>query len=100
MPELIFFIITASFYDGVSTFQQVLILILLLTTARPVGNSLGYTLGLSAAYIACGIAGLFMADKLNAMVQTLFPNLSGISNPAYYRAQMALGIILFVSGPI
>lgn len=100
MPDLIFFILTASFYDGVSTSQQAVILILLLATAKPLRNSLGYMLGLSFAYIACGIAGLFMAGKLNAMVQAIFPNLNSISNPSYYQAQMVMGILLFISGPI
>ncbi|MGA2142352.1 MAG: GAP family protein [Brevinematales bacterium] len=100
MPALIIYIISASFYDGVSTSQQALILILLLASAKPVRNSIAYTIGISAAYIACGITGLFLADTLNAMVREFFPNLMNISSPSYYRAQMAMGIILFISGPV
>lgn len=100
MPALIIYIFSASFYDGVSTSQQALFLILLLASAKPVRNSIAYTIGISAAYIACGIAGLFLADTLNAMVREFFPNLMNISSPSYYRAQMALGIILFISGPV
>ena len=81
MPALIIYIFSASFYDGVSTSQQALFLILLLASAKPVRNSIAYTIGISAAYIACGIAGLFLADTLNAMVREFFPNLMKYFQP-------------------
>jgi len=96
----IFFILTISLFDSFSTTQQIIIFILILTTARPVRNSLYYLAGLFAAYFACGIAGYLALDQLNAFVSNYVSFKGRMSDYTYYRTQIVMGLIFAAMGII
>lgn len=97
--ELALFIAGAALFDSVSTSQQILVLIFLFSTVKPVRTSLGFILGIVLAYFACGLAGLAFVDQLNALVRLFVPNLDRVDDGAYYRAEWLLGLVLMVAGP-
>jgi hypothetical protein len=100
MLNQLFFIITVSLFDSFSTTQQIVIFVLILTTAHPVKNSLSYLAGLTAAYFACGMLGYLALDKLNAFIGKFFPAQAGLSDAAYYQTQIFIGIIFAAIGII
>jgi len=100
MTDTTLFIVGSALFDSVSTTQQMVILILLFSTARPVRTSLGFILGVCVAYLACGLVGLAFVDQLNAMVKLFVPNLDGVPDRSYYLAQSLMGVALLVAGPV
>jgi cytochrome c biogenesis protein CcdA len=87
-----------SLFDSVSTTQQIVIFILLLTTDKPLRNDCWYLAGLSGAYIACGIAGYCALDQLRVIIARFFPSSSGIPDPVYYQAEFISGIVMIALG--
>ena len=100
MLDLSLFVCASALFDSVSTTQQIVILILLFSTEKPVRNSLGFILGISLAYLLSGLVGLLLVDRLNDMVKLFMPNLDAFSNPNYYQTQSIVGAVLTVSGPL
>jgi len=100
MLDLSLFVSASALFDSVSTTQQIVILILLFSTEKPVRTSLGFILGLSLAYLVCGLVGLLLVDKLNDMVKLFMPNLDAFSNQNYYQTQLVVGAVLTVCGPV
>lgn len=95
-----FFILAVSLFDSFSTTQQIVIFVLILTTARPVRNSLTYLAGLIAAYFACGLFGYLALDQLNAFVSNYVSFKGRVSDPTYYQTQILMGVIFAVIGII
>ena len=100
MLDLTLLVSGSALFDSVSTTQQIVILILLFSTEKPVTTSLGYILGVTLAYFLCGIVGLALVDRLNDMVKLFVPNLDAFSNQSYYQAQLVVGLLLLVAGPL
>ena len=96
--DTIIFTLSLSLFDSFSTTQQIIIFILLLTTAEPLRNSIAYLAGLSGAYIACGIGGYFAIDRLNRILGRYLLSTAGMSNSNYYQSELISGIIMTVIG--
>jgi cytochrome c biogenesis protein CcdA len=94
----ILFTLSISLFDSLSTTQQIIIFILLLTTVKPVRNALWYLAGLSGAYVACGIVGYQVLDQLSVFLARYFPSASALPGPVYYQAEFFAGIIMTVLG--
>ena len=90
--------ILLSLFDSLSTTQQIIIFVLLLTTAKPLRNALSYLTGLSGAYFVCGIAGYLELDKLRFFLGKFFPSTAAIANPLYYQSEFLMGIIMVALG--
>ena len=100
MLSHLFFILTVSLFDSFSTTQQIVIFILILTTARPVRNSLFYLAGLMASYYGCGLMGYLAIDHLNTFVSNFVSFKGRMTDQAYYQAQIWMGIVFAVIGVI
>ena len=100
MLNQLFFIITVSLFDSFSTTQQIVIFVLILTTANPIKNSISYLVGLTTSYFVCGILGYMAIDKLNVFIAKFFPVHAGVSDVKYYQMQIFMGIIFAVIGVI
>ncbi len=93
-----FFTLSISLFDSLSTTQQIIIFILLLTTAKPIRNVLCYLVGLIAAYAACGIAGYGALDKLQVFLARYFPSSANIPGHMYYQSELWAGIVMTLLG--
>jgi len=100
MLDLTLFVSGSALFDSVSTTQQIIFLILLFSTERPIRTSLGFIVGVTGAYFLCGLVGLAFVDKLNDMLKMFLPNLDGYSDSTYYQAQALMGVALTVAGPL
>ena len=87
-----------SLFDSLSTAQQIVIFSLLLTTVRPIRNSLSYLAGLSGAYIICGILGFLALGSLNEFLGKYVPNTASMSNTGYYQFECVVGIAMLLIG--
>jgi cytochrome c biogenesis protein CcdA len=96
MGEVIY-TLSLSLFDSISTTQQIIIFILLLTTIKPVRNSMAYLAGLSGAYLACGVAGYLAIDQLHRLIEN-FPSTANMSNDLYYKFEFIFGIVMMVAG--
>ena len=94
----ILFITSAAVLDGVATSQQVIFLVVLLGSRKPIYNSTAYIAGIVGAYVMCGLVGLLSIDQLNAFLKKFFPSLPEQQSPSYYQAQLVLGMVLVVVG--
>lgn len=87
-----------SLFDSLSTTQQIIIYVLLLTTDKPVRNSTAYLAGLSGAYFACGFGGYLVLDQLQVFLARYFPSSANMSNALYYQTELLSGIIMTLIG--
>ena len=94
----IFYTFSISLFDSLMTSQQIIIFALLLSTARPLRNTLSYLAGLSGAYIICGIVGYLTLDQLRILLVKLFPFTANMSNPSYYKTEFFMGLLMVVFG--
>jgi cytochrome c biogenesis protein CcdA len=94
----ILYSLTLSLFDSLSTTQQIIIFILLLTTAKPLRNALSYLAGLCGAYFACGLIGYLELDKLLVFLGKFFPSTFAIPDPLYYQAEFLTGLIMAALG--
>ncbi len=98
MFDMLFFIITTSLFDSVSTTQQIIIFALLLATNRPAANAFSFLAGLSLSYLALGIIGLLEIGKLNALLGNFINMPSMISDTSYYKIQLITGVLFLIWG--
>ncbi len=98
ITQHLWFITSAAVLDGVSTSQQVIFLVMLFSSLKPVRNSIAYITGIAGAYICCGLFGLLSIDKLNEFLKKFFPSLSEPQGLSYYQTQLIFGIVLVVMG--
>ena len=94
----IFFTLSLSLVDSLTTTQQIIIFALLLTTAKPLRSALSYLAGLSGAYFVCGIAGYLVLDDLRVFLGKFFPAQDSLSNPLYYQSEFLMGMIVTAIG--
>jgi cytochrome c biogenesis protein CcdA len=92
------FTLTLSLFDSLSTAQQIIIFILLLTTLNPVRNSIAYLVGLSGAYIACGIGGYLALGKLHVFLSAYVPSTANVPDALYYQSELVAGIVMTLIG--
>lgn len=92
------FTLTLSLFDSLSTAQQIIIFILLLTTVKPLRNSIAYLAGLSGAYLACGVAGYLAFEQLRVFLDRYFPSTANIPNAIYYQSELISGIVMTLIG--
>ena len=93
-----FYTLSISLFDSVSTTQQIIIFMLLLTTAKPFRNALSYLAGLSGAYFLCGMAGYMTLDKLRTILGRFLPSTDSLSKPSYYQTEFMIGLIMVALG--
>jgi cytochrome c biogenesis protein CcdA len=93
-----FFISTISLFDSLSTTQQIVVFILLLTTVNPIRNALSYLAGLSGTYFLCGIAGYCAFDRLTALLGKFFPSTATVPDRLYYLAELIAGALSIIIG--
>lgn len=91
------FTLSVSLFDSISTTQQIIVFALLLTTVKPVRNSLAYLAGLSLSYFLCGVGGYLVLDKLSAFIGRYFST-RGMSNASYYQLEFLSGVVMMVIG--
>jgi cytochrome c biogenesis protein CcdA len=96
--SMVLFSLSISLFDSLSTTQQIIIFVLLLTTIRPLRNALCYLAGLIGAYFACGIAGFFVLDRMNEYISKFFPFIKNVSDPKYYLSEFITGIVMIAVG--
>jgi cytochrome c biogenesis protein CcdA len=94
----IFYSLSISLFDSLSTTQQIIIFVMLFTTAKPLRNALSFLAGLIGAYFVCGIAGYMALDNLRLFLSRFFPSIANVSNPMYYQSEFLTGIIMAVLG--
>ncbi len=92
------FTISMSLFDSLSTTLQIIIFILLLTTAKPVRNALIYLAGLSGAYFVCGLTGYLMLNQLRVLLSSLLPSQASLSNERYYESEFLTGLMMAAIG--
>jgi cytochrome c biogenesis protein CcdA len=92
------FTLTLSLLDSLSTAQQIIIFVLLLTTAKPLRNSMSYLTGLCGAYFLCGAGGFLVLDRLHAFLDAYVPTTASIPNAQYYRMELVVGILMIFIG--
>lgn len=91
--DLFFFTLSISVFDSLATTQQIIIFILLLTTIKPLRNSISYLVGLSGGYITCGIVGFLALDQLHGFVDKYFPSTMNMTNASYYQTELFGGLL-------
>ena len=94
----VFFTVILSLSDSFSTAQQIIIFILLLTTLKPLQNSISYLIGLSGSYLICGVAGYLLIDQLHVFLGKYFPSTANMSNTHYYEFEFVTGLLMTVFG--
>jgi hypothetical protein len=94
----ILFTLSLSLFDSLSTAQQIILFVLLLTTARPLRNSMAYLAGLSGAYFACGLGGYLALDQLRVFLGRYFPSTANIPNALYYQSELISGMVMTLIG--
>jgi cytochrome c biogenesis protein CcdA len=92
------FTLSLSLFDSLSTTQQIIIFVLLLTTISPLRNSIAYLAGLSAAYFACGVGGYLALDQLQLFLGKYVPSTQNIPNTLYYQSELVSGIVMTLIG--
>ena len=98
MMSTIPFTLTLSLFDSLSTTQQIIIFVLLLTTINPLRNSIAYLAGLSGAYFLCGVGGYLAIDQLHVFLAKYVPSTESIPNAQYYQIELVSGIVMSLIG--
>lgn len=96
--NIIPFTLSLSLFDSLSTAQQIIIFALMLTTTKPLHNSLAFLAGLIGSYFVCGLFGYLAFDFLNAFLANYFPSTANLSNTNYYQFEFIFGIAMAFFG--
>jgi cytochrome c biogenesis protein CcdA len=94
----ILFSLSLSLIDSLSTTQQIIIFVLLLTTVKPVKNATCYLAGLMGAYFACGLTGFIALDQVRVLIGRFFPSTKNFSDPQYYQSELLSGFAMVAIG--
>ncbi len=97
---MITFTLSLSLFDSLSTAQQIIIFVLLLTTDKPLRNSLAFLMGLSGAYLLCGLGGYLALEQLQEFIRNYIPTSSNLSDAQYYLTELLSGVIMTAIGAI
>jgi cytochrome c biogenesis protein CcdA len=96
--SIILFTLSMSLFDSISTTQQIVVFVLLLTTDKPLRNDFWYLIGLSGSYLGCGIAGYCALDQLRVFIARYIPSSSHIPDALYYQSELIAGIVMVALG--
>ena len=96
--QAVLFTLSISLFDSLATTQQIIIFVLLLTTHKPLRNSIAYLAGLSGSYFICGGGGFMVLDRLRVVLDRYFPSTANMSNALYYTSEFFSDIIMIVIG--
>lgn len=96
--NLLFFTASLSVFDSLLAAQQIIIFALLLTTIKPLRNSISYLAGFSGAYFICGLLGFLALDSLRSFISKYFPSTENIPDNLYYQSEILSGLIMLVIG--
>jgi cytochrome c biogenesis protein CcdA len=96
--SIILFTLSLALFDSLSTAQQIIIFVLLLTTIHPIRNSSAYLVGLTGAYLACGVVGYLAIDQLQVFLETYFPSSANVPDALYYQTEFISGIVMTLIG--
>jgi hypothetical protein len=88
---LVLLLLSLSLLDSLATTQQIVVFALFLTTPRARTNALAFLLGMSGAYLACGLAGWVCFAELQRLVHLLSP-FDRASDASYYRDELLFGL--------
>jgi len=91
-----FFLTSTALFDSLSTAIPILFFVYLLSSKRPLTNSLSFLAGTSLAYLGCGLVFLYNAETINAFFARYFPNETSLPDPLYYGLQGLFGLALVV----
>jgi cytochrome c biogenesis protein CcdA len=94
----IFYTLSISLFDSLSTTLQIIAFVLLLTTANPLRNAISYLAGLSGAYFICGVTGYLALDQIRVWLAPLLSSRANVSDPQYYGSELITGIIMTAAG--
>jgi hypothetical protein len=94
--EIFIFILITSLIDGFSTTPQILILLFLLTTQKPIARSVFYSAGISFFYFLAGVLATLKFSHFSDLAKSLNSLALSLSDTVYYLIQMILGIALFI----
>ena len=95
-----YYTLSLALFDSFSTAQQIIIFILLLTTLKPLRNSLAYLAGLSGAYLACGYGGFLALDRLQVWLRRFTLSTASLPDSLYYRSELISGLIMTLIGAV
>ena len=94
----ILFTLSMSLIDSLTTTLQIIIFTLLLTTEKPLRNALSYLVGLSGAYIVCGIGGYLALDQLRQFINEHFPSQNCLPNTTLPQSELLMGLVMVAMG--
>jgi len=98
--DLALFVSGAALFDSLSTGIQIVALILLFSTVKPIRASLAFLAGLGGAYFVCGLVGLGSLDQVNALARFFVPDANAVPDALYYPAELVAGIGFLVGAPL
>lgn len=98
--ELFIYTLTTSLIDGLSTTPQILILLFLLTTAKPAVRSSFYILGISFFYLLAGILATMEFTHLNDLFRWLNGLVDSQPDRSYYFSQVLVGTGLIIAAAV
>jgi cytochrome c biogenesis protein CcdA len=97
MLSILLFTLSLSLFDSFSTTQQIIIFALLLTTNKPLRNSMAYLTGLTGSYILCGVVGYLALDQMNTFIGKYFST-RNMSDIQYYLFEFISGVAMLIFG--
>lgn len=95
-----YYTLSLALFDSFSTAQQIIIFVLLLTTLKPLRNSLAYLAGLSGAYLACGYGGYLALDRLQVWLRRYTLSSASLPDGLYYRSELISGLVMTLIGAV
>jgi len=90
--------ISLALFDSLSTTFQIVVFVLLLTTAKPLRNAFFYLAGLSGLYFLCGFGGYFALDQLRLFLKAALPSQADVPSPVYYLSEFLMGLFFTALG--
>lgn len=94
--ELFLYTLSTSLIDGLSTTPQILILLFLLTTEKPVVRSAFYIFGISFFYLLAGILATFEFTRIHELFNWLNGLVDSQPDRSYYFSQIVVGAGLVI----
>jgi hypothetical protein len=98
--DLFLFVLATSLIDGLSTTPQIIILLFLLTTEKPVVRSVFYIAGVSFFYLLAGFLAAMPATHLIDLFNKLNSMVESQPDRVYYLTQVIVGAGLIIGAVI
>jgi hypothetical protein len=98
--DLFLFVLATSLIDGLSTTPQIIILLFLLTTEKPVVRSVFYIAGISFFYLLAGFLAAAPSTRLIELFNRLNSMVDAQPDRVYYLSQVIVGAGLIAGAVI